>query len=387
MVRGPPGAPQREPGAERHHHRRQLGGRIGMREAPAERAARADLGMADEGQGQRHQGAALANQRGPLQRALAGEGADLQAAVGAGDHGGELGHAIDVDHVARPDEAEVEHWHQALPAGQDLRRVAVAGQEPERLLDRGGVVIAETGRLHRGETRPPPGQSQGIDWGAPGSRLPEPTSASAERGREEGDTPSDLRPRRRGQAAGRRPLGSAGIALRRGLRPQHPHGRRARGLGPHPRSRPRGAGLTSTRSMSAAAPVFSASSWRAGASRHRRGLRARDGRRGAAQGGGARRGDPDRGGRRRAAPVCARQLRPRHQPPRALDAPAPGGGDRRVDPRSPAGRAPCHRRRAVRRRRPGEGPPVVPGRAASTRRSATSSHSSAVGRGRRSKHC
>ena len=169
----------------------------------------------------------------------------------------------------------------------------------------------------------------------------------------EGETSSDLRPSRRGQAAGRRPLGSAGIALRRGLRPQHPHGRRARGLGPHPRSRPRGAGPPRRARCRLRHRLSQLRAGGPGPSRHRRGLRARDGRRGAAQGGGARRADPARGGRRRAAPVCARQLRPRHQPPRALDAPAPGGGDRRVDPGPPAGRAPGHRRRAVRRRRPG----------------------------------
>ena len=38
------GTPHGEPGAERHHHRRQLGGRIGVRENAAERAARGSGG-------------------------------------------------------------------------------------------------------------------------------------------------------------------------------------------------------------------------------------------------------------------------------------------------------------------------------------------------------
>src|SRR5207248_11240708 len=47
-----------------------------------------------------------------------------------------------------------------------------------------------------------------------------------------GETADEARRDRRGQATGGRPLGSAGAALRRGLRPQHPHARRARPLGP-----------------------------------------------------------------------------------------------------------------------------------------------------------
>ena len=112
---------------------------------------------------------------------------------------------------------------------------------------------------------------------------------------------------RRGQAAGRRPLGSAGADLRRGLRPQHPHARRARGLGPHPRSRPARPRRARRARMPAAAPAFSAFELAArGPPRHRRGLRARDDRRGAAQG--ARRA-ASRSGSRRPTPSSCRLRR------------------------------------------------------------------------------
>ena len=156
-------------------------GRIGMREAAA-RACRAcgsgrwpTKGMAWASSGQRSRTSV-----GALQRALPDEGADAQAAVGPGDHGGQRGHAIDVDHVARPGEAEVEHGHQALPAGQDLGPVAVAGEETERLLDRGGVVIAESGRLHRGSLGPRSGGSQDGDSVCYGGRQDRPDIPSEE---------------------------------------------------------------------------------------------------------------------------------------------------------------------------------------------------------------
>ena len=59
--------------------------------------------------------------------------------------------AVDVDYLARPREAEVEHGHETLAAGQGPGLVAVAGQEAQRLRDRQRIVIPEPRRLHRGE--------------------------------------------------------------------------------------------------------------------------------------------------------------------------------------------------------------------------------------------
>ena len=162
---------------------------------------------------------------------------------------------------------------------------------------------------------------------------------------------------------------------------------RARGLGPHPRSRPRGAGLPRRARCRLRHRLPQLRAGGPGPSRHRRGLRARDGRRGAAQGGGARRA---RSGSRRPTPSSSR-LRP--------------AASTSSSAATCSGRSRTRRRRSTSGRvlRPGarlvivDGQfdagalagvrPVVPGRATSTRRSATSSHSSAAGRGRRSKHC
>ncbi len=72
------------------------------------------------------------------------------------------------------------------------------------------------------------------------------------------------------------------------------------------------------------------------------------------------------------------------QSPSAVDAPSPRGGDRRVDPCPPSGRAPGRRRRPVRRRRPDAAGRQAPARARSTRRSAISFLSSAAAHARRS---
>ena len=53
--------------------------------------------------------------------------------------------AVDVDYLARPREAEVEHGHETLAAGQGPGLVAVAGQEAQRLRDRQRIVIADRG--------------------------------------------------------------------------------------------------------------------------------------------------------------------------------------------------------------------------------------------------
>ena len=292
----------------------------------------------------------------------------------------ELGHPTDVHQRGGASQAEGQEGDEALAAGQDLGVGAVPGEEAERLLDRGGVVIAETGRLHRGETRPPPGQSQGIDCGGPRAhdcRSPKGVSSS------------DLRPGRRGQAAGRRPLGTTSGALRRGLRPQHPHRR--------PSAPPGTAfSISSCRARGALDALDAGLRHRLSqlrargprSSRHRRRLRARDARRGAAQGGGARRLDPLRGGRCRAAPVRARQLRPRRS------AAMCSGHCRTRRRRSTSGSGSCGRVGAWSSSTVSSTPGAsrapagrVPARATSTRRSATSFPSSAAGRGRRSRRC
>ena len=130
-------ATQREPRVERHHHRRQLGGGVGVREAAAERAARADLRMTDE----RHAPAAISGQRSRIAAerssvALPDQGAEPQAAVRRGDDLAERARRRLMS-ISRPGprEAEVQHRHEALAAGQHAgarRRDGPGGPGPPR---------------------------------------------------------------------------------------------------------------------------------------------------------------------------------------------------------------------------------------------------------------
>ena len=162
-VRRPRALPQREPGAQRHHHRRQLGGGIGMREAAAERAARADLrrGRRRAGPGRSGDSARESARSAPARAGGRGRRSAIRRRGRASTVASSATRLMSITWPGRA-RRKLSMRHQALAAGQDLGRVAVAGQEPERLLDRRGVVIAETGRLHRGEPRPLAAQSQGV---------------------------------------------------------------------------------------------------------------------------------------------------------------------------------------------------------------------------------
>ena len=122
--------------------------------------------------------------------------------------------------------------------------------------------------------------------------------------------------------------------------------------------------------MPAAAPAFSASSWRRAAtgspaSTSRPAMLAEARRKAAAQGAPG----PLRGGRRRADCRSARgSFDLVDQPPCAVDPAAPRGGDRRVDPGAAAGRAARRHRRAIATRRPAAAAgATAPGAAPNTR--------------------
>ena len=79
--RSPPARCRRKRALQRHGQRRQLGGRIGVRQAAAEGAAVADLRVGDERHRLVEQRRRLGHQRVALQPALPRQGADPQAAV------------------------------------------------------------------------------------------------------------------------------------------------------------------------------------------------------------------------------------------------------------------------------------------------------------------
>jgi hypothetical protein len=138
--------------AEQRQHRRQLAGRVGVHQAADHRAAVADGGVGQVGQGlpqQRHRAVGV---RVVLDLGVAGHRADPHR-LGVGADVGQLRQPVDVDQVRRRGQAHVQQRHQALPARQDLAVVAGVVEDRERLLDGGGAVVLERGWFHRLPTR------------------------------------------------------------------------------------------------------------------------------------------------------------------------------------------------------------------------------------------
>ena len=119
-----------------------------MRDRPAERAAVADLEVADERgrpREQRHRGRDL---RARLDLGLRRARADPQLA-GVPLDAAQLGDATDVDEVVEHREPQREHRHQALAAREHLRALAEPRDERDRVGQRRGRVVLERRGLHR----------------------------------------------------------------------------------------------------------------------------------------------------------------------------------------------------------------------------------------------
>ena len=130
---------------------RVLGGRVGVGDRSAERAAVADLEMADERCGlgeQRHRGGDFGVR---LDLGVGGRGPD-PAHVGVPFDAAQLGDARDVDQVREHGEAQREHRHEALAAGEHLRVVAEVGEERHGIGRRGRGVVLERCGLHAPRT-------------------------------------------------------------------------------------------------------------------------------------------------------------------------------------------------------------------------------------------
>ncbi len=128
-------------------HRRQLGGRVGVGERAADRAAVADLEVADPRDRQAQQGDGGGGGGVLLHGPLAGHGPDLEVAVGAlGPLEG--GDAVEVDEVVEAREPQRQQRDQALAAGERLGVVAVLGEQPDGVVDAVGRVVLERRGLH-----------------------------------------------------------------------------------------------------------------------------------------------------------------------------------------------------------------------------------------------
>ena len=124
-----------------------LAGRIGVAQRAAERAAVADLPVADERDGLREQRNPLADHGRRLQRRVPRQRPDAHHAV-AGDDAIEPGNPVDVDDRRRPQEPHAQERHQALPAREQPRVAVEARERRQRLLRRRRREVLERGRLH-----------------------------------------------------------------------------------------------------------------------------------------------------------------------------------------------------------------------------------------------
>ena len=133
--------------AEREHDRRHFGSRIGMRKIAADGAAIADLRMRDDRQRFGDERQFDLRHRIALEAAIARQRADAQAIAAIPD-AGKLFQRIDVDQHGRLRQTEVHGRHQALPAGQEARLVAMFGLQRQGLLERAGSDVAERRGFH-----------------------------------------------------------------------------------------------------------------------------------------------------------------------------------------------------------------------------------------------
>ena len=131
--------------AQREHGRRQVGRRVGVHERAADRAAVADLPVADETRHVRQQRHPLGQQRGVHDVGMTGGRADRDVAVVLADVG-QLRDAGDVDEDGRGGEPQLHHRQQRMAAGDELGVVAVLGQRRERRLDRRRAARTRTRR-------------------------------------------------------------------------------------------------------------------------------------------------------------------------------------------------------------------------------------------------
>ena len=121
---------------------------IGMRKIPAERSTIADLRVSDVGQRFGDQLKIGDDGRIPLQRAMAGQRADVGAAIVFQPDTPEATHPIDVDKDGRLCQAKIHRGNQALAACEKTCVIAIFCLERKCLLEGSRCDIFKGGRLH-----------------------------------------------------------------------------------------------------------------------------------------------------------------------------------------------------------------------------------------------
>ena len=113
--------------AEDTHDHGRFGRRVRVRHAATQRAAGTDGVVADVAHGRGEHRRGRGNGRRALDGPMPSERTDRQPTVDA--DASQLGDVVDVDQHRRSGQAQREHGQQALATGQDLRVVAVLGQQ------------------------------------------------------------------------------------------------------------------------------------------------------------------------------------------------------------------------------------------------------------------
>ena len=134
--------------AQRHCAEGHLAGRIGVAQRAAERAAVADLPVADEGDGFREQRDPFTDHGRRLQRGVPRQRPDAHHTISR-DDAVEPGDPVDIDDRRRPQEPHAQERHQALPAREQPRVTVEPCEGGERLLHRQCREVLERGRLHQ----------------------------------------------------------------------------------------------------------------------------------------------------------------------------------------------------------------------------------------------
>ena len=134
-------------GIEHLRHSRQLGTRIGMRDAAAQRAAIARLHMPDPGHGLTQQGQRR-QQRGMFGGMTLQQTGTEGHMVSLDTHALERRDVIDIDQHRRPHQTHGHHRHQALTTRDQFGIATELREQGTGLLDAVGALVFESCSFH-----------------------------------------------------------------------------------------------------------------------------------------------------------------------------------------------------------------------------------------------
>ena len=132
---------------DRQQHRRVVGRRIRVREAPAEGAPIPHLRVSDRRRRVRHDGTLVAQHGGGGDVVMHGAGPYLNHAITL-PNPGEAGNPRDVDDRGRLVQPQLHQRDQTVPAGNQLAGSAGRSKFRQGVVDRSRTLVLEGGRNH-----------------------------------------------------------------------------------------------------------------------------------------------------------------------------------------------------------------------------------------------